>query len=457
MEYEKYLNSLTVAEVKQIVTYYNKVVKIPVSKSSKEQLIQHLLKHTNFDRSTRNISIKPEFVMSRKSADDTKITVGLFKNLDAKAREELRVKLIKNTTDEARKTLINKIVDKAIEGDKKRTATKTELSKGIKDRASKSAARKQLVSKLDESMALSKGIKDRASKSAARKQLVSKLDESMALSKGIKDRATKSAARKQLVSKLDASMPKPKTTTTTRTPKQKMSDSMALSKGIEDRAAKRTARKQLVSKLDASMPTPKEKALIKKIEELNKKMDIADKAGDEYLYETLNDEYEDLKVDLDELRIAKQLKTAANLNKFTLEDLSFEQIRAIKPEQLKNTKDGFFADDVEQLYYFTKNQLEAMNDKQFDYVMNGIKDQFEDIRDDLADNDIDEEDIEDTKDKTDDFVDKDKTRQERIEYLKNYLEDIVHGLGYLGDLNRNNILKLVKTKKTKKTKKSKKM
>ena len=430
MEYEKYLNSLTVAEVKQIVTYYNKVVKIPVSKSSKEQLIQHLLKHTNFDRSTRNISIKPEFVMSRKSADDTKITVGLFKNLDAKAREELRVKLIKNTTDEARKTLINKIVDKAIEGDKKRTATKTELSKGIKDRASKSAARKQLVSKLDESMALSKGIKDRA---------------------------TKSAARKQLVSKLDASMPKPKTTTTTRTPKQKMTDSMALSKGIEDRAAKRTVRKQLVSKLDASMPTPKEKALIKKIEELNKKMDIADKAGDEYLYETLNDEYEDLKVDLDELRIAKQLKTAANLNKFTLEDLSFEQIRAIKPEQLKNTKDGFFADDVEQLYYFTKNQLEAMNDKQFDYVMNGIKDQFEDIRDDLADNDIDEEDIEDTKDKTDDFVDKDKTRQERIEYLKNYLEDIVHGLGYLGDLNRNNILKLVKTKKTKKTKKSKKM
>ena len=79
-----------------------------------------------------------------------------------------------------------------------------------------------------------------------------------------------------------------------------------------------------------------------------------------------------------------------------------------------------------------------MNDKQFDYVMNGIKDQFEDIRDDLADNDIDEEDIEDTKDKTDDFVDKDKTRQERIEYLNNLeikyekqFDDIFEAINYL--------------------------
>jgi hypothetical protein len=230
MEYEKYLNTLSLDEVKKIVTFYNKFVKIPVSKSTKEQLIQHLVKHTDFDRTTRNISIKEEFLLSRKSADETKVTQKLFKDLDPKAREELRTKLIANTTDEARKATINKIVDKLIENDKKRKTAKAEIMKGIEDRATKRAGRKALVSKLDESMALTKGMKDRGIKKAGRKALVSKLDESMALTKGIKDRETKKAGRKALVSRLD--------------------ESIALTKDIKERAVKRAGRKALVSKLD---------------------------------------------------------------------------------------------------------------------------------------------------------------------------------------------------------------
>ena len=62
MEYEKYLNTLTLGDLKKITKYYNKFVSIPITKSTKEQLIQHLLKHTDFDVSTSNISIKNEFV-----------------------------------------------------------------------------------------------------------------------------------------------------------------------------------------------------------------------------------------------------------------------------------------------------------------------------------------------------------------------------------------------------------
>jgi len=61
MNYEEYLNTLSVANIKKIVSYYNKFVKIVASKKTKEELIQHLLSHTDYDMKTKNITIKKQF------------------------------------------------------------------------------------------------------------------------------------------------------------------------------------------------------------------------------------------------------------------------------------------------------------------------------------------------------------------------------------------------------------
>lgn len=49
MDYEKLLNNLSVKELKDIVKLYMKEVKIVYSKMKKDELIQHILKHTSFD------------------------------------------------------------------------------------------------------------------------------------------------------------------------------------------------------------------------------------------------------------------------------------------------------------------------------------------------------------------------------------------------------------------------
>jgi len=61
MNYEQYLNSLSITNIKKIVSHYNKFVKIVASKKTKEELIQHLLKHTDYDQKTKNITIKQAF------------------------------------------------------------------------------------------------------------------------------------------------------------------------------------------------------------------------------------------------------------------------------------------------------------------------------------------------------------------------------------------------------------
>lgn len=61
MEYKNYLNSLTITNIKKICSHFNKHIKIVVSKKTKDELIEHLIKHTQKDRSG-NITIKQEYL-----------------------------------------------------------------------------------------------------------------------------------------------------------------------------------------------------------------------------------------------------------------------------------------------------------------------------------------------------------------------------------------------------------
>jgi hypothetical protein len=61
MEYKNYLSSLTVTNIKKICSYFNKHIKIVISKKTKDELIEHLLEHTEKDRNG-NIIIKKKYL-----------------------------------------------------------------------------------------------------------------------------------------------------------------------------------------------------------------------------------------------------------------------------------------------------------------------------------------------------------------------------------------------------------
>ena len=66
--YESFLNKLTTANIRKICTYFNKHVKIVTTKKSREELINHLLTHTLYDKQG-NISVRHSSIGNVKEAN----------------------------------------------------------------------------------------------------------------------------------------------------------------------------------------------------------------------------------------------------------------------------------------------------------------------------------------------------------------------------------------------------
>jgi len=381
MNYEQYLNSLSIPNIKKIVSHYNKFVKIVASKKTKEELIQHLLKHTDYDMKTKNISIKKQFSNLQGVVKEPKVKVAKEPKKAAMPKETPKAKPIKN---------LNPI------------KTKQQLLKeklNIND---------------------PKGLK--------------KYFEQV----NMEDKKMDEEIKKTLGKKAPMPKEKPKPMEQPKQSKQ--------SKQIDK--------------------------LLNEIQELNKDLKKYEKEGKDYRVESTENKIDDIKEEIKKLKRTDEIKIADNLNKFKLEDLTLEQVRLITPEQIKKTKDKFFEDETifYQIYYFTRTQLESMNDTQINNLFSQFNENFDtNIKDELEqkqeeDNEDDEDDEDDPfKDNYVEDIEEELnnintgSKNQKIDKYFNYINSIIDILGELGELpeKKKEIKKSKKKSKSKSKSKSK--
>jgi len=135
MNYEEYLKSLTITNIKKIATHYNKFVNIEVGKKTKKELIQHLLKHTEYDIKTNNINLKKEYLNTKEVSKPKEVSKEVSKKetkpkeqsktIQSKTIDETQIRIdrinkeFKDMSERAKKDITSKLYFLEKEWDKK--------------------------------------------------------------------------------------------------------------------------------------------------------------------------------------------------------------------------------------------------------------------------------------------------------------------------------------------------